>query len=185
VNRFDETTHRYYQGDLVVPGVTTVLKHGGLIDMRWFTDEARVRGTLVHELTHAVDAQLDLDTDTLAFRGGVLGELDAYHRFLDDYRPVYRLIERAMFHPTLRYGGKPDRVCSVFLGRPAVLEIKTGQPSSWHGVQLAGYQLLEPTGARWVVYLKPNGRYQLAPAKRAEDYADFYRALREYWRVAA
>jgi hypothetical protein len=180
---FDEVSHEYWQKGTKVPGVTTVLRAANIVDPKWFTEEARRKGTLVHDLT----MQIDEDTIPISPRSkrwDVPGEVTAYLKFLNEIRPQYRLIEIPMLHPVLPFGGKPDRVCRNLLGSPAHLEIKTGSPASWHGVQLAGYQLLEPTGARYVLYLKPNGSYRLVQCKRAEDYDEFYRALDAYHKAA-
>jgi hypothetical protein len=183
MNGFDEAKHEYWQKGTKVPGVTTVLRAAKIVDPKWFTEEARKKGTLVHDLTMQID-QSSIRTSPLLPNSVVPGEVLAYRKFLRELQPRYRLIEVPMLHPVLRFGGKPDRVCSNLLGSPAVLEIKTGSPASWHGVQLAGYQLLEPTGARYVLYLKPNGKYWLEQCKRAEDYDEFYRALDAYHTAA-
>lgn len=183
MNGFDEATHEYWRKGTKVPGVTTVLRAAKLVDPTWFTEEAKRKGTIVHDLTMQIDQESTL-ISRLSPKWDVLGEVEAYLKFRAEIRPRYRLIEVPMLHPVLLFGGKPDRVCSSLMGSPAVLEIKTGSPARWHGVQLAGYQLLEPTGARYVLYLKPNGKYVLEQCKRAEDYDDFYRALDDYHKAA-
>lgn len=174
--RFDRERHEYWWKGTRAPGVSGILVGHGLIDSRFLTPESRARGSLVHALT------VEYDQRTLRrCPPDVDGYLTAYHNFCEDVRPVYVATEEPRFHEELIFGGCPDRICSQLVNGPGVLEIKTGAKYPWHGIQLAGYQLLQPAGERWCLYLKPNGRYDLRPQRRAEDYADFHRARLAWW----
>ena len=55
--------------------------------------------------------------------------------------------------------GTPDRIGTI-AGRDVVLDIKSGPPASWHGIQLAAYDLLVPRShrrRRIGLYLNANG----------------------------
>jgi hypothetical protein len=47
---FDPVLHEYRDGDLIIQSVTQILKRAGHIDDRWYSEEARERGSAVHEL---------------------------------------------------------------------------------------------------------------------------------------
>jgi len=182
---FDPNTHRYYLDGREVPGVTTLLKANGTIDTTFLKNEAALaRGTAVHKRCEWLDSQPRARALQLAgadIESPMAGYERAYARFLRDCRPIYSHVEAGLLHATLRFGGRTDRIC-VDLGDrgPAVLEIKTGQPAAWHGVQLAGYQMLFPTGSRWVVYLSPRGNYSIKRCDDAADYDRFMQALADY-----
>lgn len=178
--QFDRERHEYTYRGTKAPGVSEILIADGQIDTTYLTPESRERGTLVHGLTVAYDERRlrivprELD-----------GYLTAYHNFCETVRPIYEATEQPRFHHVLMFGGCPDRVCRRLVNGPGVLEIKTGAIQAWHGVQLAGYQLLHPAGERWCLYLKPNGKYDLRFQRRAEDYADFHRARLAWWKRQA
>lgn len=186
---FDPNTHRYYLDGREVPGVTTLLKANGTIDTTFLRNTAALaRGTAVHKQCEEMDAQTNalgrafpFARASLAVDSPMDGYARAYARFLRDCRPIYTHVEAGLLHATLRYGGRTDRICADLGDRgPAVLEIKTGVPADWHGVQLAGYQLLFPTGSRWVVYLSPRGNYSIKRCDDARDYDRFMQALADY-----
>jgi hypothetical protein len=52
---YDDATHTYKLDGVVVPSVTQVLTAAGVIDNRWFTEEATHRGQLVHVATMLMD----------------------------------------------------------------------------------------------------------------------------------
>lgn len=171
--------HTYWYAGQRIPSVTGAINAAGLVDARWFTPAARDKGTAVHAFTEWLDRRLPVDVAPMI----AVGECQAYRKFLDDYGPVWATdgIESARVHTTRLYGGKADRYADDLLGGPAVLEIKTGAPSSWHGVQLAGYQGLRPTGARFVLYLRPDGTYRLIRCRELSDYRTFAEALEAAW----
>jgi len=183
---FCPNTHRYYLAGREVPGVTTILKRAGIIDTTFLNNEAALRrGTAVHAHCEWVDSKPRALALVLAKRDDIESPMSgyerAYCRFIRDAKPIYTHVEAGLLHASLRYGGRTDRVCANLVDQgPAVLEIKTGQPADWHGVQLAGYQLLFPTGSRWVVYLSPRGNYSLRRCTNAADYTTFLAALAAY-----
>jgi hypothetical protein len=186
---YDPAGHRYVMGGRTVPSVTQVLKADGIIDTTFLNNEQALRrGTAVHKLCEWQDETRARLGDIRRQAAGGMGIVDsgevlscyarAYTQFLVDHAPRYTHVEVGLLHGTLRFGGRPDRICADLAGQgPAVLELKTGSPAPWHGVQLAAYQLLFPTGARWVCYLKPNGRYDLRRCTNAADYQTFLGAL--------
>jgi hypothetical protein len=149
-----------------VISVTQVLTLAGRIDTTWFTPESAWRGQAVHDLTEVFDRG-----DPLEIPSGLEGYLDAYAEFVAVVRPVYIASEVKAVSGILKLGGRIDRVCASIFGSPALLDFKTGDPYPWHGKQLAAYNALRPTGARWACYLTKHGRYRL---KCYDDPADHH-----------
>lgn len=136
--------------------VTQILTLANRINTDWFTPEAALRGQIVHDLTERVDRG-----EAVYVPPEVMGYIEAYQLFLTTVRPVYQASEVAVRNAILGVGGRIDRVCADLFGAPGLLDFKTGEPYPWHGQQLAFYNLLKPTGARWGCYLGANGRFRL------------------------
>lgn len=192
---YDPIAHRYYYFGKPIPSVTQALIHGGEIETKWYADGAADRGRQVHAFTEVFDLRRKKRTAEIgtpqwlaqllkqADLDGISGECDAYVKFVRDHAPIYTGIEQPGLHKTLRYGGRADRNVGVLFGLPGRLEIKTGQPAHWHGLQLSGYQRMDPRGCRWVLYLRGNGTFKIVRLTRADDDRDFLRALQETWKV--
>ena len=202
---FDQATHTYRLGGLVVPSVTQVLNEERFIDFSMVPDgilqAAQDRGTYVHAVLHAyLEDDFDLaDTDP-RFRGYI----DSALAYLAELKKTplrdatgtaiaveYRFWHRArMFAGTVDYvGWDPDGVLSID-------DWKTGQPTDVAAsLQTAAYECglrdcllptLEPhyTGRirRRAIKLFADGR-----PGRVECYADprdlsmFFTALSCVW----
>lgn len=150
--------------------VTQTLTVCGRIAAQWYTPESAERGQVVHGWTAAFDLghRLPLIPDDLH------GYADAYATFVAECRPVYTGVEVEAYRDDVCLAGRIDRVLADLWGAPGLLDIKTGGPAEWHADQLAAYNLLRPTGARWVLYLRPTGRYVL---KRLDEVAAYRRFL--------
>jgi len=185
--RFDPDAHEYTDAVTgeVFPHITGLIVRAGLTDPRWYTEESRDRGTWVHQTTAAYD--LGMLPDPSAVIGRWAGWFQAYVAALKLIRPSWVDIERPLVHPSLRYAGRPDRVC-VIVGVKGVLEIKTGAPErKAHRVQTALQAgLVAECGIpawgikRWCLYLKSNGKFVL---EEHPDRADFVKAqeiVRDY-----
>lgn len=154
--------------------VTEVLKLAGLVDDRFFTEEARDRGTALHLATVYFD-EGNLDDESLdpAIRGG----LDAYRAFYRDVHPVILACEEPVEDLARGYCGTPDRVL-VINGREGVLDIKRGAESPWHAIQLAAYaHTYGRPMARWNLYLGQDGKYKLIERRSRLDWPVFEAAL--------
>ena len=186
--RFDAATHQYIALDTgeILPHITSLLQQSGWVDERWFTEESCARGTAVHKLTADVDYGVLTDCDTIdtRYRSYILSHIKAMrmipHQFL--------AIEEPAVHPTLRFGGTPDRELIAW-GLRSVLELKTGSYAKSHPVQLALQAILlsaearlpPETFGRFCLYLKPNGRspvFQEFTDRR--DFDEAYRIIKEY-----
>lgn len=162
---FDADAHVYTLGGEIIPSVTQMLARAGYVSEAFYTDDSAFRGQEVHRLCTdldlgAIEAPADLDS---SYKGWVL----AYVAFLARVRPEWEQIEVARVHPTERWGGRPDRVGRIW-GVEAIVEIKSGGPEKWHGLQTALHDLLMPdlppgVRTRYGLYLKKTGKFQLIP----------------------
>jgi len=128
---------------------------------------------------------LNLPAVPREFRGWVL----AYIELMTLIRPAWELVEVPLYHPTLRFGGTPDRV-GVWTGVRTVLEIKSGAARESDAIQTALQAILvahtSPLPAmswqRLVGYIKPGGRFVVERMKDARDYDEAHRILKEFCR---
>lgn len=165
--RFDAENHSYIALDTgeVIPSITQLIKAAGLVDDRYYTEESRHRGTVVHQLTADYDlGALDSSRVTSPYRGYLLAHVKA----MDTIRPTWEHIEVAAVHPTLRFAGRLDRAGTIY-GASSLLDEKTGVPCPSHALQTALQAILAaptfhlPPEAlqRYTLYLKADGRFSL------------------------
>lgn len=171
-----DADHRYWLADRELISVTTALKGAGLIDAAWFSEEAAARGTYVHEACDLIDLN-----NLSAVEPFCEGYVTAYRAFLSDAKPLWELIEHGVCDPIQGYAGTLDRA-GYLAGAWAVLDIKTGPPAPWHGLQLAAYARLALSQdglkpKRFDLYLSDTGTYRLEPQTHRADEAIFFAAL--------
>lgn len=180
---YEAATHAYYFKGVQIPSITQMLKRTGWIDDTYFTEEGSDRGTAVHHYTAQHDlGVLDLTTVPREYRGWVL----AYIELITLVRPTWDLVEVPLHHPTLGFGGTPDRVGTWNRVR-TVLEIKSGAAKASDAIQLALQAILvahtenlpAPSWQRLVGYIKPGGRFVVERMKDNRDYDEAHRVLRE------
>jgi len=108
---------------------------------RWnVTREAAVRGTQVHDLALRLAAGADVDVPE-----PLVGHVDAYLRFVDEWQPRERLVETVVGHHVHRYGGTLDLVARLADGQVWLLDWKTSASGIWpeNALQLAAYRFAE------------------------------------------
>lgn len=177
---FSRATHEYRVGATVVPSVTGIVRGGGLYAAKWFKPEYLERGTAVHEATMHYDLtkeRPDLPPEWRPY-------FDAYADFTTSVSCQWSLIEQPRVHRQRQFAGTIDRYGMVN-GMASIVEIKTGYPAPWHGVQLAGQDLLldkaRHVRQRLVVYLRNTGKYRLRECDDPGDYLTFLSSLHRYW----
>ena len=91
----------------------------------------------------------------------IMGYVQSYIRFRQESPNVFIPtdgIEKLVYNPTWNYAGTVDRICYVNQLN-AIIDLKSGSPSRWHGLQLSGYSLALGGGfRRYGLYLKKDGR---------------------------
>lgn len=173
---FSAEAHTYTWQGRVIPSVTTRIAAAGLLGAgaQFYTAASAARGTRVHlacaEYDHGREATLP-DTER--------GFLDSYTFWCKMMRPAWSHIEQPQYSSTHDTAGTADRV-GMMNGHPLVLDLKTGSPASWHGLQLAMYDLLyddvkPQQRRRLALYLRKDGR--LGQSVEYLDPADYTLAL--------
>lgn len=183
--RFDALDHTYT--DLAtgeeIPHITGMLQATGWIDDTWFTEESCERGQCVHRLTASFDlGALNVATCTSAYKPYLL----AHVKLMGIVQPKWVSIEEPTVHPTLRFGGRPDRV-GVMYRLKAVGEVKSGGPERSHQIQTALQAILEAPAlgipahavARFAFYYKPNGKFKVDQHHDRRDFDEAHRIIQK------
>jgi hypothetical protein len=159
-----------------------MLTEAGLVDDRWYTEESSTRGQAIHQLTAGYDNGIyGADVNSL-YRDRLL----AWIRVKQILGVKVLAVEEPKVHPTLRFGGRPDRVVEI-AGKRGVLELKSGVPEDVHQIQTAlqaileaPYTRLSPEAlCRWCVYLKPGGKFSVDEHERLTDYVIAQRVIQQ------
>lgn len=140
---FDEPTHTYRWGGVIVPSVTRVLEDVGIIDYSYIPDGTREmaldRGRRVHKAA-AFDAEGELDETTV-------DEMDlpyvlAARQWRQDSGVRVNRIEHRACHELYRYAGTRD-LDGWLPGRTkdqrVLADYKCGQALRWTELQTAAY----------------------------------------------
>jgi hypothetical protein len=156
---FYPALHEYRDGETVVPSVTQLLKSAGFIDERFYTEEARDRGSAVHALCERY-AQ-GCRTDGKGRRLEELAYVNAFAAWVKG-KGVYAISTEAMIDHVIdgfRYCGRYDLLAEIG-GRRVLVDIKTGSPTKWHPIQMAMYAVAVDPDRSMVLYLKADGGYK-------------------------
>ena len=158
---FDPASHTYEIDGVVYPSVTQILKNVGIIDDRFYASGSADKGREIHELTKLIDEGF-LNIDKLNHHS-YIGYLKAWEKFKYEFDINIKSIELKIFSSIDNYAGTLDRLADVkkLKLKNCIIDIKTGQPQKWHGVQLWGYALAEHAEDMMAVYIKENGNYKV------------------------
>lgn len=180
----DEPTHTYTLDGKVVPSVTQVLrildrKHLNAIP-REALEAKRLLGQVVHKCCELDDLG---DINDLTVDAAAIPYLEAWRRFKRVTGFVVESTEQLVYHCSYNYAGTLD-VTGWFDrmgGKKALIDRKTSDiimPS--YGPQTSMYHsaLADPTiEERYIVQLKPDGKYELIPCNDARDQMVWVSAL--------
>ena len=112
VDRWDELT------ELSISERLNRLKGARFDELR----EASERGSEVHQLAHRLAAGEEVDVPE-----SLVGHIDAYDRFVVDWRPQELLVEAVVANRRWRYMGTLDAVARLADGRNWLLDFKTSR----------------------------------------------------------
>lgn len=180
--QLDEQSHKYYQNGIEIPGVTTILSDVGISDFSMVDDDtlkyAAKRGTAVHKACELFDRD-----DLGGYSPTIEPYLNSWIDFCRDFSPAFIEIEKLVFCPKYMYAGTLDRVASIGV-HEYIVEIKTGQKSRSHQIQMAAYEYAHKKDRRYkmkrlCVYLSKEG-YDAEPFEDDDDINVFYAALKTY-----
>ena len=141
-----------------------------------FTEAGR-RGTAVHKGLEQLAAGAEVDVAE-----GYVGLVDAYLKFVDEWRPREMFVERPMFSRRWGYAGTPDLVADLADGQRWLLDWKTGNSiRPEYALQLAAARYAEvvllddgsevpvpAVDACGCVHLRLDGSYDLRPMHATE-----------------
>lgn len=131
---------------------------------QWQMDAAACRGTAVHAATESLDTQ-----GTASIPEEYAPYVEGYRAFHAEHSVRWELIEKPLYHPTLRYAGTVDRYGEVD-GEKSLMDIKTTYSvyKPLCKAQLNLYRLmLAARGYRvdrlYILHLQRTGAYKLVP----------------------
>jgi hypothetical protein len=186
---FEAATHRYALDGRELPSVTTILRDAGLIDFAapWFTDEARARGTYVHE---AIALLVEQDLDWERLDPTLAPYVQAFERWRTEGGCIVEACEQRVAHEALAYAGTIDLLAKRWSGATEtweryLIDVKCGAVPPSVGPQTAAYlRCLAHEGWRWraVLQLPGDGSYRFDLLEDPEDDDDFLAALRLFHR---
>jgi hypothetical protein len=139
--------------ELATLGVAERLRR--LEKARWdVTRTAAVRGTAVHELAQKLQAG-----ELVEVPEHLIGHVDAYLAFVNDWQPKELFVEAPVFSREFQYAGTCDLVADLNDDRRWLLDWKTskGSPYPEVALQLAAYRYAD-------FYLDNDGNEQPMPA---------------------
>lgn len=181
--RLDED-HRYWSGDLRIPGLSELLKLFGFIDDSYYTEEGREVGRGVHLGTQSLDEGRQ---DHLQFESkAIIGRIMAYERFKREKQFKPGLIETIHQHPYGTYACRIDRY--GYFGQSdigALIELKCGSKEPWHklqtGAQKEALGIITQPMRRFALYLRENETYELVEHKDPADGRIVVGLASAYW----
>jgi hypothetical protein len=201
---FSPDGHRYLVDGEPYPNVTSLLEAEGLSDFSRCTEKHRDRGTAVHDITQLIDEAwpsgvppeittpegiiescrwIPKETDP-----GYVGYGFSYCRYLLQFRPKWKFIEKPVASKVYRFVGTLDRHGEV-MGKVTTVDIKSGEPSWSADPQVALYSLAleEMEGIRsenqYALWLWPDGKtFRCVPGDGAGLSAGISAVTLYHWR---
>lgn len=113
---FEAEGHIYTTNGCRLESTTGILKAEGFIDTRFYTEEARLRGSYVHLARH-LDDMNDLDEDTVADE--IFPYLEAWRKFRRESGFIIEQSEVPMMSSVYQFAGTPD-VIGHFPDKPTI-----------------------------------------------------------------
>ena len=178
---FDKETHTYKVDGEEKDCPSSLMKEAGLVSVSFYKTEHRERGSRFHEAAEALDQG---ETEVMLS--------DAEQPYLESYlawrrlvKPVWELIEVPRFSAQHNLAGTADRIGRLngSTGRKVIVDLKTGPPQAWHGLQLAFYDLIYATKFcppltrdRVAVYVRRDGK--CAQSVTYRSFSDYQTATR-------
>jgi hypothetical protein len=182
---FDPDAHTYTVDGVEVDYPSKLMKEAGLVSVSFYKAEHRERGSHVHEAAEALD-QGETEVRLSATEQPYLESYLAWRRLVN---PVWELIEVPRFSAKYNLAGTADRIGRLggSAGRQVIVDLKTGPPQNWHGLQMCLYDLVYSTKLcppltrdRVAVYLRRDGKCAQSVTYRSfSDYQTATRLLAE------
>jgi hypothetical protein len=168
-----DALHRYWMNGRELDGCTNTLAAVGLINRDRYTEEARDRGSYVHEIIHA-DLEGDLVEEAVVPE--YFGYLTAARTYVRESGIEIIAVEQLLADPDRSIAGRPDVIGRIG-ARFVIPDWKTGGQERWHGYQGAWYEhlarvngLISGLVSRVAVYLSEDGTYRTHPHTNRIDW---------------
>lgn len=176
--KLDHETHIYSDGNKIIKSVSQILDESGHVDKRFYTKDGCDRGSSVHDGTVAIDEGIMTSGDFE--HSEIFPYLVAYEKFLVDFRPKWAMIEKLVYCKQLNYAGTLDRAGTVNSYDKFIVDIKSGGPSFWHGLQLNAYDIaMNENNHKRILFLRKDATYRLVEAYKTDNFNDSM--FRDYW----
>jgi hypothetical protein len=184
---YSGSEHRYFADGRELPSVTQILDAAGMVSPFCKDEEARSRGSQVHEFC-AIDDVTPLDLRKVP--ASLRGYLKAWRRYRIDTGFMPTLIEHRVDSLAVGYSGRFDRLGTMpgqtILTLLDIKTSKTGTIADYVRLQLAAYAMAYQDTTvfdRKTVSLMPNGRYNTKTygfSSHFSDRAEWLEILRNY-----
>jgi hypothetical protein len=183
---FDPDGHRYAIDGTPAPSVTKILKDLGIVDARFYKPEHSLRGHVAHDLVAKICKVVadGYEWDRTCNTPDYLGYGVACQGFLDAYGiiPEKDGIEKAVFHPTLRYAGRIDLLGNIPISSERwIVDFKTGPILYSAYLQVGAYGLIERADKMAIVRLHKTGMFGVEYATKRHQ-QEFISCLNT-WRI--
>lgn len=123
----ERTETGYKRGNILIPGVTTVLHDCGIIEYNQYVTTEK--GTRLHKL---IQQQFEKKINWTEITEEELLFLQKFNELTEQYEFVKS--ECILYNSLYNYAGTCDLFSESIIG-----ELKTGKPEPWHLLQLAAY----------------------------------------------
>jgi len=160
---YDDATHTYSVGGVLVPGVTQLLTAYGLKSAGPYPIGYAERGKAVHEWCERY-ARGERVVDGLQI--AEYEYINAFANWMEERKVHVLETEVPVVHSVdgMMYAGRLDLLADLNVygvEKPRVLvDIKSGVWQAWHKVQLAAYALAVKPGSVVALYLRPDGTWE-------------------------
>jgi hypothetical protein len=173
VLRLDEDNHRAYLGDRELIRVTTAIDEGLDVDKQFFTQDARERGSYIHEAVKLYHAGTLDETSILP---SMAPFWNGYPKFLAESGFVAIHVEQPIYDEAYGYAGRDDLLGRLEITKAPfvdLIDIKTGSVPPTVGPQTMAYKrplaTAFPLIRRWALNLPGNHGYRLVPLNIRPD----------------
>lgn len=175
---FDEASHTFTRGGVVVPSVTQCIGAAGLVNgYSTGAEWPRERGKRVHRAVHRLTTTSE-DAALAELLPGDVPYFEAAQQWM--LTAGVEVFASEELVDGIDYAGWRDlRVKLRGYETPVVVDLKSGALPAWCGLQLAAYAArLVPKHDRLAVRVLPNGEFRTQVYRRESDYIDFRSCLR-------
>lgn len=166
--KFYDENHIYELDGEEIPSVSELSRFASREiygEISQFTlDNAAERGRKVHKSCENLDRFGDCEVDE-----SIVPYIKAYIKFLEDYKPEWKYIEKALASTNRKFAGTLDRVGTLKGEKLAIVDLKSSSAVQkvLASIQLNGYQELyeenfgEKIDELDILHLKNDGTYKL------------------------